>query len=56
MAAVSALTSIAASVGVICSAFRLKYHKVEEKKPLLDPDLPAAIVHQYFARRRAKDL
>ena len=53
LACVSAVTSMVSGVAVIWSVLRMKQDR-EEMKPLLDSDLPTAIVHQYFAKNTKK--
>lgn len=45
-----------AAIGLIWNILKIKHHKVEEKEPLLEPDLPEAIVHQYFTKRRSREV
>ncbi len=45
---------VVSAVALLVAVVRLKKQKVEELKPLMDPELPTAIVHQYYARRRAE--
>lgn len=56
LAAACGLVSVGAGIGVICSVIKIKQKKAEEMKPLLDPNLPATIVHEYFAKRRGKHI
>lgn len=55
LAGACGLLSIASGIGVLISVMKLKHSSDEEVKPLLDPELPTAIVHQYYARKNAKD-
>lgn len=46
-----------AAIALIWSVLKIKFQKEDEKKPLLqDPDLPAAIVHEYFSKRRSREV
>ena len=56
LAAVSTLVSMVAAIALIWSVLKIKYRKEEEKPLLQDPDLPAAIVHEYFSKRRSRDV
>lgn len=45
---------LVSAVALLVAVLRFKQHKPEELKPLMDPELPTAIVHQYYARKRAE--
>ena len=47
------MVMLASSVALLVAVVRFKQQQPEELKPLMDPELPTAIVHQYYARRRA---
>ena len=44
---------LASALALMVAVFKFKQQKPEELKPLMDPELPTAIVHQYYARKRA---
>ena len=50
----SGLVMLVSAVALLVAVVKFKQHKPEELKPLMDPDLPTALVHQYYARKRAE--
>lgn len=49
-----ALVTLASGAGLLWAVLKLKHEQSEEVKPLLDPELPTAIVHQYNDRKNAE--
>lgn len=45
---------LVSAIALVIAVVRLKQNKSEELKPLMDPELPTAIVHQYYAKKRAE--